>query len=35
LKTGTRDYRVRDGMGGSVTYNAIFIEIEAIIYLDK
>jgi len=34
-KTGSRKYRVRDGMGGSVTYNAIFIEIEAIIYLDK
>lgn len=34
-KTGTRKYRVRDGMGGSVPYSAIFIEIEAIIYLDK
>jgi hypothetical protein len=34
-KTGTRNYRVRDGMGGSVPYSAIFIEIEAIIYLDK
>jgi len=34
-KTGTRNYRVRDGMGGSVPYSAIYIEIEAIIYLDK
>jgi hypothetical protein len=34
-KTGTRNYRVRDGMGGSVPYNSIYIEIEAIIYLDK
>ena len=34
-KTGSRKYRVRDGMGGSVPYNAIFIEIEAIVYLDK
>ena len=34
-KTGTRKYRVRDGMGGSVTYNAKFMEIEAIVYLDK
>jgi len=34
-KTGTRNYRVRDGMGGSVPYSAIYIEVEAIIYLDK
>jgi hypothetical protein len=34
-KTGNRKYRVRDGMGGSVTYNAKFMEIEAIVYLDK
>ena len=34
-KTGTRNYRVRDGMGGSVPYSAICIEVEAIIYLDK
>ena len=34
-KTGTHKYRVRDGMGGSVTYNAKFMEIEAIVYLDK
>ena len=35
VKTGTRKYRVRDGMGGSVTYNAKFMDIEAIVYLDK
>ncbi|MDB4442057.1 hypothetical protein N9219_01405 [bacterium] len=35
MKTGTRNYRVRDGMGGSVPYSAKFIEFEAIIYLDK
>jgi hypothetical protein len=35
MKTGTRNYRVRDGMGGSVPYSARFIEFEAIIYLDK
>ncbi len=34
-KTGTRNYRVRDGMGGSVPYSAIYIEVEAIVYLDK
>jgi hypothetical protein len=34
-KTGTRKYRVSDGMGGSVPYSAIYIEVEAIIYLDK
>jgi len=34
-KTGTRNYRMSDGMGGSVPYSAIYIEIEAIIYLDK
>ena len=35
MKTGTRNFRVRDGMGGSVPYSAKFIEFEAIIYLDK
>ena len=35
VKTGTRKYRVRDGMGGSVEYNAKFMDIEAIVYLDK
>jgi hypothetical protein len=35
IKRGTRNYRVRDGMGGSVPYSAKFIEFEAIIYLDK
>ena len=35
MKTGTRNYRVRDGMGGSVPYSARFIEFEAIIYLDE
>lgn len=35
MKTGTRNYRVRDGMGGSVPYHAKFIEFEAIIYQDK
>jgi len=35
MKTGTRNYRVRDGMGGSVPYSARFIEFEAIVYLDK
>ena len=35
MKKGTRNYRVRDGMGGSVPYSAKFIEFEAIIYLDK
>ena len=35
MKTGTRNYRVRDGMGGSVPYSAKFIEFEAIIYLDE
>lgn len=34
-KTGNRKYRVRDGMGGSVTYNAKFMDIEAIEYTDK
>ena len=34
-KTGTRNFRVRDGMGGSVPYSAKYIEIEAIVYLDK
>ena len=34
-KTGAHKYRVRDGMGGSVTYNAKVMEIEAIVYLDK
>ena len=35
IKRGMRDYRVRDGMGGSVPYSTKFIEFEAIIYLDK
>ena len=35
MKTGTRNYRVRDGMGGSVPYSSKFIEFEAIIYLDE
>jgi hypothetical protein len=35
MKAGTRNYRVRDGMGGSVPYSTKFIEFEAIIYLDK
>lgn len=35
MKSGTRNYRVRDGMGGSVPYSAKFIEFEAIVYLDK
>ena len=35
MKTGTRNYRVRDGMGGSVPYSARFIEFEAIVYHDK
>ena len=34
-KTGTRNYRMSDGMGGSVPYSAIYIEAEAIVYLDK
>jgi hypothetical protein len=34
-KTGARNVRVRDGMGGSVPYSLIYIESEAIIYLDK
>ena len=34
-KTGTRNFRMSDGMGGSVPYNAKFIEIEAIVYNDK
>jgi hypothetical protein len=34
-KTGNRKYRVRDGMGGSVMYNARFMDIEAIVYTDK
>ena len=34
-KTGTRNYRMSDGMGGSVPYSAIYIEVEAIVYLDK
>ena len=34
-KTGNRKYRVRDGMGGSVPYNAKFMDIEAIVYTDK
>lgn len=34
-KTGIRTYRVRDGMGGSVTYNAKFMDIEAFVYNEK
>ena len=34
-KSGTRNVRVRDGMGGSHHYSLIYIESEAIIYLDK
>lgn len=34
-QTGMRNVRVRDGMGGSVPYKFFYIEIEAIIYLDK
>ncbi len=34
-KTGTREWRASDGMGGSVPYSAIYINIEAIIYLDN
>jgi hypothetical protein len=34
-KTGTRTLRQRDGMGGRITRDVIFIDIEAIIYLDK
>ena len=34
-KTGNRKYRVRDGMGGSVLYNAKFMDIEAIVYTDN
>lgn len=34
-KKGNRKYRVSDGMGGSVPYNAKFMDIEAIVYTDK
>ncbi len=34
-KEGNRKYRVSDGMGGSVLYNAKFMDIEAIVYTDK
>ena len=34
-KSGARNVRVRDGMGGSHHYSLIYIESEAIIYLDK
>ena len=34
-KIGNRKYRVRDGMGGSVPYDAKFMDIEAIVYTDK
>lgn len=34
-KTGTRPLRQRDGMGGSVTHDVLYIDVEAIIYLDK
>lgn len=34
-KTGTRDFRMRDGMGGSVPHSAKHIQSEAIVYLDK
>ena len=35
IKEGTRNYRVSDGMGGSVPYSAKFMDIEAIVYTDK
>lgn len=34
-KTGTRPRRQRDGMGGSITRDVLYIDIEAIIYLDN
>jgi len=34
-KTGTRNFRTRDGMGGSVPHSAKYVQIEAIVYLDK
>jgi len=34
-KTGMQNVRVPDGMGGSVPYKFFYIEIEAIVYLDK
>jgi hypothetical protein len=34
-KTGTQPLRQRDGMGGSVTHDVLYIDVEAIIYLDK
>ena len=34
-KTGMRNVRVPDGMGGSVPYKLFYFEIEAIVYLDK
>ena len=34
-KTETRPLRQRDGMGGSVTHDVLYMDVEAIIYLDK
>ncbi len=34
-KTETRPLRQRDGMGGSVSHEVKYIDVEAIIYLDK
>ena len=34
-KTGMRPLRQRDGMCGSVTHDVLYIDVEAIIYLDK
>ena len=34
-KTETQPLRQRDGMGGSVTHDVLYIDVEAIIYLDK
>ena len=35
MQTGTRTLRQKDGMGGSISRNVKYIDIEAIIYLDK
>ncbi len=35
MKTGTRTLRQSDGMGGSISHNVKYIDIEAIVYLDK
>jgi len=34
-KTETRPLRQRDGMGGSVTHDVLYMDVETIIYLDK